>query len=59
MMSPRTGRPKSSNPKDVDIKVRVDADTNLKLVEFAAKHNISRTEVIRQGIEKILSENEK
>lgn len=55
-MSPRTGRPKSNNPKDVDIKVRVDSETNRRLVTFAEEHNISRTEVIRRGIELVLQE---
>lgn len=54
-MSPKIGRPKSDNPKSIDIKVRVDKDTNNKLVEFANKHSISRTEVIRKGIDLVLS----
>ncbi|SUP42211.1 Uncharacterised protein [Veillonella criceti] len=54
-MSPKIGRPKSDNPKSIDIKVRVDKDTNDKLVEFANKHSISRTEVIRRGIDLVLS----
>lgn len=53
-MSPRTGRPKSENPKSIDIKVRIDAEMNKKLIEYAAKHNISRTEVIRTGIKMVL-----
>lgn len=55
-MSPRTGRPKSDNPKDVDIKVRVDAATNRRLIIYAEQHNVSRTEVIRRGIELVLKE---
>ncbi len=54
MMSPRTGRPKSENPKSIDIKVRIDDEMNKKLIEYAAKHNISRTEVIRTGIKMVL-----
>lgn len=53
-MSPRTGRPKSDNPKSIDIKVRVDNEMNRKIIEYAKKHNISRTEVIRNGIKMIL-----
>ncbi len=53
-MSPRTGRPKSENPKSIDIKVRIDDEMNKKLIEYAAKHNISRTEVIRNGIKMVL-----
>ena len=54
MISPRTGRPKSENPKSIDIKVRIDDEMNKKLIEYAAKHNISRTEVIRTGIKMVL-----
>ena len=53
-MSPRTGRPKSENPKSIDIKVRIDDEMNKNLVEYAGKHNISRTEVIRTGIKMVL-----
>lgn len=53
-MSPKTGRPKSDNPKCVDIKVRIDNEMNKKLIEYAFKHNVSRTEVIRKGIELVL-----
>ncbi len=53
-MSPKTGRPKSDNPKCVDIKVRIDNEMNKKLIEYALKHNVSRTEVIRKGIELVL-----
>lgn len=53
-MSPRTGRPKSGNPKCIDIKVRIDSQMNKEIVEYAEKHNISRTEVIRKGIKLVL-----
>lgn len=53
-MSPKTGRPKSDNPKCIDIKVRIDNEMNKKLIEYALKHNVSRTEVIRKGIELVL-----
>ena len=53
-MSPKTGRPKSDNPKCIDIKVRIDNEMNRKLVEYALKHNVSRTEVIRKGIKLVL-----
>lgn len=55
-MNPKIGRPKSDNPKSVDIKVRIDKETNNRLVEYANKHSISRTEVIRKGIDLVLAE---
>lgn len=56
MNSPKIGRPKSDNPKNIDIKVRVDENTNQRLVAFANKYGIARAEVIRRGIDLVLSE---
>lgn len=53
-MSPRTGRPKTDNPKDVSIKIRFDKELNDKLVAYAKKNDITRTETIRKAIEKFL-----
>lgn len=54
-MSPRTGRPKSDNPKSYDIKIRIDEKMNFRLIEAAAKLNLSRTEIIRRSIDTFLS----
>jgi Ribbon-helix-helix protein, copG family. len=53
-MSPRTGRPKSENPKSVDLKVRFDNETNEKLLKYCEKHGVTRTEAIRRGIHLLL-----
>ena len=58
-MSPRTGRPKSDNPKTNDIKVRIDNDTLQKLIAYCEEHRISKAEAIRQGIHLILSTSKK
>ncbi len=58
-MSPRTGRPKSDNPKSFDLKVRFDQHTNDKLLMYCEKHGISRTEAVRQGIYLLLEQDEK
>lgn len=55
-MSPRTGRPKSENPKLIEVKARIDEQTNKKLLEYCQKHGKTRTDVVREGIEMILSE---
>lgn len=55
-MSPRTGRPKAENPKDIDVKVRFDKDLHEKLLEYCQKHNVTRTEAIRQGVHLLLAE---
>ena len=50
-MSPRTGRPKANNPKRNDVKVRLDDEATKRLDEYCAKHDITRAEAIRQGID--------
>lgn len=54
-MAPRTGRPKSDNPKNTDVKVRLDEDTSKRLNEYCIKHNITRAEAIRRGIHLLLA----
>lgn len=52
-MSPRTGRPKSDNPKDIQLKVRADKQT-VDDLDFCCKEiNLNRSEVIRLGIRKV------
>lgn len=57
-MGSKLGRPLSSNPKNNDIKVRLDDDTHNKLLEYCKRNGITKAEAIRQGITKIL-ENKK
>lgn len=58
-MSPRTGRPKSKKPKTIEVKARIDKETNEKLVDYCDKNNTSRTEVVRKGIDLVLKETKK
>ena len=51
------GRPKVENPKNIDVKVRFDEITNQRLIEYCKKHNITRTEAIRQGVHLLLATN--
>ena len=53
-MSPRTGRPKAENPKNVDLKVRFDQETNERLLKYCEKYGVTRTEAIRRGIHLLL-----
>lgn len=55
-MSPRTGRPKAVNPKNNDIKVRIDDETLQRLDEYCREHEIVRAEAIRQGIHLLLAQ---
>ncbi len=53
-MSPRTGRPKLERPKGIEVKARIDAETDKRLQEHCKKHNKTRTDVVREGIELVL-----
>lgn len=53
---PRTGRPKAENPKDIQIKIRADKQT-LEDLEFCAKMaSLTKSDVIRLGIQKVKQE---
>ena len=43
-----------SDPKDVDVKVRLDKKTNQELLKYCSEHDITRAEAIRQGIHLLL-----
>ena len=58
-MSPRTGRPKSDNPKNISLNLRLSKDEANLIQECADKLETSRTEVIIKGVRKIKSELEK
>lgn len=55
-MSPKTGRPKSESPKDINVKVRFDKTLHDSLMKYCEKHNITRTEAIRQGVHLLLEQ---
>lgn len=54
-MSPRTGRPKSDNPKATQVSARLDDATIQKLDACMQALSITKAEVIRLGIEKVYS----
>lgn len=54
-MSPRTGRPKITNPKSVQVTARLDEETVRKLDESAKALKLTRAETIRKGIENVYS----
>lgn len=55
-MSPRTGRPKSRNPLSVEVKARIDIKTNEELTRYCSENNVTRTEVVREGIKRVINE---
>lgn len=55
-MSPRTGRPKSDNPKGKQLGVRFDDEQLKKLDAVAEYYRETRVSSIRRGIERLYSE---
>lgn len=45
------GRPKLDDPKTIKLSVKVDNETLAKLDEIATANSLTRSQVIRQGIE--------
>ncbi len=55
-MSQGSGRPKSDMPKDVMFRVRLDVSYELKLAQCAQELQISKSEVVRRGIDLVMDE---
>lgn len=55
-MSPRTGRPKAENPKDIQLKIRADKQTIEDLDFCCEQKKMTRSDVIRLGIQKVKQE---
>ena len=55
-MSPRTGRPKTDNPKTERITVRLDIETSQTLSAYCIQHNVDKATAIRIGIDKLKPE---
>lgn len=49
-MSPRTGRPKAEEPKDIRFSIRIDKETDKKLDEYCKANDITKAQAIRKGI---------
>ena len=50
-MVAKKGRPVSENPKDYMLRVRMDEQTLQQLDECCEAENLSRSEVVREGIQ--------
>lgn len=50
-MVAKKGRPVSENPKDYVLRVRMDEQTLQQLDECCEAENLSRSEVVRKGIQ--------
>lgn len=53
-MSAKMGRPPSDNPKQNDIKVRVDNVLHEKLLKYCKDNGITKAEAIRRAIVEML-----
>ena len=53
-MSPRTGRPKAENPKEVKYSIRLNVETEERLRAYCEKNGITKGEAIRKGIDLLL-----
>lgn len=51
MVAKKKGRPVSENPKDYMLRVRMDEQTLQQLDECCEAENLSRSEVVRKGIQ--------
>lgn len=58
-MSPRTGRPPSQNPKNIQVKLLADKATIDDLMFCCEKLGMTKSAVIRLGIQKVKEEAEK
>lgn len=58
-MSPRTGRPPSQNPKNIQVKLLADKETIEDLDYCCKKLGMTKSAIIRLGIQKVKEEAEK
>ena len=55
-MSPRTGRPKKENPRNISLNIRLTRDEAKMLQDCADLLEITRTNVIVKGVQKVMDE---
>lgn len=55
-MSHKMGRPKAENPLAIEVKARIDKETNEKLLKYCQDNNVTRTDVVRKGIKLVIEE---
>lgn len=55
-MSPRTGRPKSDNPKSDRLEIRMTKEESERLIKCSKELGISRTDVLMKGLSLVESE---
>ena len=58
-MSPRTGRPKSDNPKSALFSIRFDEETEKLLRDYCEANNVTKSEAVRRGVHLLAKSNKK
>lgn len=58
-MSHRTGRPRLNDPNSKNLTIRISNELSDKLDKYCGKNKVTKGEVVRKGIEKVLAEKEK
>lgn len=58
-MSPRTGRPPKENPRNVNLNIRISMSEANLIQECADRLEMTRTDTIMKGIQKVKSELDK
>ena len=58
-MTQKMGRPKSVNPKNYELRTRVDSETNEKINSFCEQEKITRSIFLRRAIDLILGKTKK
>ena len=53
-MAQKMGRPKVLKPKSVKYSIRLDEDTEARLISYCNRHGITKGEAIRRGIHLLL-----
>jgi len=58
-MSPKTGRPPSNDPKELNTRIRLSAG-DIEKLDFSAKvFGLTKAEIIRRGIDRMYAEAQK
>lgn len=56
----KKGRPfKNDKPLNIDLKIRIDEETNNQIINYAAKNDITKVEVVRRSIKSFLNDKPK
>lgn len=54
LSSTKIGKPKSKNPKEYDVKVKLDSSTHAALLIYCEMNNMTKASAIRKGIDLLL-----